>query len=219
MQQPLKLTEFQLNRIIKRFTSKQSLHPLLKKPHQTSNFIIATDTHITLFLSNNATDIIISNGDESDETMETLSRLELNYMTQSSFEPSTSFTLDNEIMKIIIKHLKGTHKELQTKQTKTRIVYSKLTNEINLTSVTLDDYYMESDEHMQSKAHYEPTSILYDVDNDFEVAISTNYLISALMTQRETEQCTTIEYDAVEENNYIRMRNTLSTVIIECLSG
>lgn len=210
---PTKLTDFQLNRIINRFTSRSPLS-LVANPYQTSNRIIATDANVILFLSNSVTSKTITNEHESKEGISAaILKLEEYHITHSNFDPSTQLSLDSVSIQVIIKALKAGQSSKQTKYTKTRIAYSKRTNDLILTTIKLEDRFSEIEYDTLTKQYYRPSFVSQLRDGDFSLIVETNYLIDSLLTQYETNQFTTIEYSDFQ-SGHIKLVNDVSTVVI-----
>lgn len=211
-----KLTEFQLNRIIKRFVSKSSTLPLLASPFQTDNYTIATNAYVSLFLSSSVTTNTITN--EYESVSETILKLEEYHMTHSDFDPCTQLSLDGQSIQAIIKALRASQTSQQTKYTKTRIVYDKRTNELILTTIHVESKFTELVEDELINQYFKPSSVSPHRDDDMSVTLNTTYLINSLMTQYETNLFTTIEYSDFQ-GNHIKLVNDISTIVIARIKG
>ena len=216
MSQPTKLTEFQLNRIIKRFVSKSSSLLLLASPFQTDNYIIATNAYISLFLSCSVTSNTITNEHES--VSATILKLEEYHMTHSDFDPSTRLSLDGASIQAIIKALRAVQSSQQTKYTKTRIVYSKRTNELILTTIHVKGKFIEMKEDKRFSQYHKTSSVSQHRDENISVVVNTTYLINSLLTQFETNRFTTIEYSDFQ-SNHIKLVNDVSAIVTARIKG
>lgn len=216
---PIKLSNSQLIRIINRFTvSKSSSLPLLSQPFQTTNHIIATNAYMSLFLSNEITSETINNKHQAKEEISAaILKLEEYHMTHSNYVPSTQLSLDSASIQAIIKALQAEQSSMKTMYTKTRIIYSKRTNELILTTIKSLDRFTESRDNILPKKYYKPSSVSKNRGEDFSLIINTNYLIDSLKTQDETNQFTTVEYD-LTQSSHIKLVNDISTIVIARIS-
>lgn len=207
-----KLTEKQFNSIINRFTS-DTIYPkaFLLHPVRSIQHVIASNSHMALFLSNRlVNDSIHSDRFLTPEEGEQLLSLESKLMDNYTQSPNR-LTLDGELIKSIISTLQQHKKELKTrKHAYTYVSYDKSVNEISFST-----YVPSKGSPTQKKqSFFLPVNVSDDI-NDFSILINTSYLIDALETQHVTDQFTSLEHN----RNYIRLVNDYSTVIIAKLKG
>lgn len=204
------LSEKQFTNIIDRFTSK-TIYPkaFLLHPVKSSKHVIASNSHVILFLSNQLVSDSVSperflTAEEGEQLLTLESKLMDNY-TQSP----NNLTLDGELIQSIIKTLVQHKKDLQAcKYSFTFLTYDKSVNELSFI------IYADTNPFTREQSFFRPASVSEDI-NDFTILLNTNYLIDSLQTQYETEQYTSLEHS----HNYIRLVNDYTTIVIAKLRG
>src|SRR5690606_33978829 len=167
-----------------------------------SSDLIATNSHMMLFLSNHAiNDYTLPRQAISDTEEASILRLERHLVTESS-PSSNQLTLDGELIQSIISSLKKHKKELRTrKHAYTYVSYVKSVNELSFST-----YALSKNSPMHKKQSFFRPSNVSDAITDFSILVNGNYLIGSLQTQYETDQYTTIEH----HTNHIKLTNDYS---------
>src|SRR5690606_16686479 len=112
----MQLSSNQIDRITKRFIDKDHPQSFLRTPYKSDSHLIATNSHMMLFLSNHAiNDYTLPQQAISDTEKASILRLERHLVTESS-PSSNQLTLDGELIQSIISSLKQHKKELRTRR-------------------------------------------------------------------------------------------------------
>jgi hypothetical protein len=205
-----KLTEKQVTRFTKRFVYKSDDRSFLNQPFRTANYIVATDSHTMLFIPKDLSEIVIDNEamDDIDKRSSSVCERILN-----NFNPSTVLEIDSIQITSIIKSLKDVQRQLKTKRTLTTIEYNNKLNEITLTTEPIELNELLEEGTVSNHLYYRPSSILPNHTNSAVATVNTNYLISTLMTQKESAGYTTIEINN-NERNMVKFHNKTTTAIV-----
>lgn len=197
------LSKFQVKRITNRFSSSSVSKT---KYHNSNHNIIVINQHAILFLSKSVIDYPIDNYSISKHDAIIQASLEESYIHNSTQSP-ICLSLDQKLIESIISSLNRQQSNLYTSLTKTIITYDKSINELSFNTISHD----ASD----SISYYRPC-LVSDTTDSFTVTLDTGTLINTLITQKETDQFTTIELDTTQ-SNHIRFKNDISTIVVNCI--
>lgn len=198
----MKLSSNQFNKIVKRFKSTKHSQAFLNYPYQSANYIIATNSHMALFLSREIiSDSTVIENHLTAKEEESLLSLESYHMNKNA-QTNKLIILDSQTIETVISTIKQHQASIKQSSTSTDLSYDNSSNGLFITS---QSFLVEGSEQRNSFNLSEEGR-----GDSFSILLNTTYLIDALQTQLDTDHYTSLTcYES-----YLKLTNRYAVVVI-----